>query len=111
MNFRYTTLLLSIVFQQKLISNIDNGSVEHKNSNIIQYLNEISTEQEEKTQILEHILDKSHGTYIDLGTGGDSISHILNNIPADLPIKLIGSDIDESILNAIPKRHPEICHL
>lgn len=86
----------------------DNASVEHKSGNINQYLNEISSEQEEKTQILEHILDKSYGTYLDLGTGGDSISYLLKNIPSDLPVTLIGSDIDATILNAIKRRHSDI---
>lgn len=86
----------------------DNGSVEHKNADINSYLNEISEEQEEKTQILEHILENSKGTYVDLGTGGDSIAHILNSIPNNLPIKIIGSDIDPAILQSIPNRHPEI---
>ena len=89
-------------------SDHDNGSVEHKSANIDQYLNEISSEQEEKTQILEHILNNSAGTYIDLGTGGDSISYLINNIPDHLPVTLIGSDIDSTILNAIPQRHQAI---
>ncbi len=104
-------LLFSILFclSAYVYSNPeDNGSVEHKNTNINGYLNEISEGQEEKTQILEHILKQSKGTYIDLGTGGDSIVHILNSIPNNLPIKIIGSDIDQSILQSIPNRHPEI---
>jgi SAM-dependent methyltransferase len=86
----------------------DNGSVDHKNADISGYLNEISEEQEEKTQILKHILAKNCGTYVDLGTGGDSIAYLLENIPNHVPVTLIGSDIDQSILNSIPQRHPEI---
>jgi len=99
--------LLVICFFIKA-DNRNNGSVEHKSANIDQYLNEISAEQEEKTQILEHILDKSSGTYLDLGTGGDSISYLLKNIPTNLPVTLIGSDIDAAILNSIPNRHSDI---
>jgi SAM-dependent methyltransferase len=104
-------LFFSIVFclfARMSADSRDNGSVDHKNADIHGYLNEISEEQEEKTQILEHILEKEYGTYIDLGTGGDSIAYILNSIPDNLPIKIIGSDIDQSILQSIPNRHPEI---
>lgn len=41
-----------------ILSNTFNGSVDHKNTNIDGYLNEISEEQEEKTQLLEHIIEK-----------------------------------------------------
>lgn len=100
--------LFIILFFEILGLNQNNGSVEHKENNINSYLNEISEEQEEKTQIIKYILDKKQGTYIDLGTGGDSISYIIDRVQRELPITLIASDIDQKILDNISKRHPEI---
>lgn len=96
-------LIFSLLFSKYNICFLD-----HKNENISQYLNEISAEQEEKTQILEHILKKESGCYLDLGTGGDSLSYLLKRIPSKFPVTLIGADLDESILNSIPRRHPEL---
>lgn len=45
---------------------------------------------------------------MDLGTGGDSIAYMLNKIPDELPETLIGTDLDQTILKAIPQRHPEV---
>lgn len=108
MTKKFRLKLLVLFFCTPLIAYKENGSVEHKNGNISGYLNEISGELIEKTQILEHILDVKEGVYVDLGTGGDSIAHLLENIPDDLPVTIIGSDIDPSILEAIPQRHPEV---
>ena len=82
--------------------------MEHKNEHLSTYLNDISTELEEKTQILEHILTRNAGQYMDLGTGGDALNYLLKNIPGHYPITIIGSDIDNGILEAIPNRHPSI---
>ncbi len=88
----------------------DNASLDHKNAHLGNYLNEISAELEEKTQILEHILQKGFGTYIDIGTGGDSLHYVLKSIPHNAPVTIIGSDIDPAILKSIPERNPEIQH-
>lgn len=101
-------LLLLIGNASTHIAQPDNGSVEHKNDNVLEYLNEIGQEQEEKTQILKHIFENKFGSYLDLGTGGDSVAHIINKIPENQPITLMASDIDQSILDAIPLRHPEV---
>jgi SAM-dependent methyltransferase len=86
----------------------DNASVDHKQANLNGYLREIGEEQEEKTQLLEHIIKKGNGTYLDLGTGGDSVAYIIKRISKKLPVTFIASDIDQEILDSIPVTHPSL---
>lgn len=101
-------LSVSLVFCTSVYMVADNASLDHKNTYLSSYLNEISAEMEEKTQILDHILNRKTGSYLDIGTGGDALHFLLKNIPTNLPITIIGSDIDANILQAIPERNPSI---
>ncbi len=83
-------------------------SVEHKHEHISQYLQDICYNQSEKTQIIPYINQNPNGCYMDIGTGGDALAIILKNISPQAQTTLIASDLDQSVLDAIPQRHPEI---
>jgi SAM-dependent methyltransferase len=87
---------------------LNDSTVTHKNNNLHDYLNQISKEQEEKTRILSHIINNPHGTFLDIGTGGDSVATIVASLPKGSTATIIAADIDADILQAIPERHPEL---
>jgi SAM-dependent methyltransferase len=82
--------------------------LDHKNLQLDLYLDLIRYNAQEKIGILPYILKKPNGIYLEIGTGGDPIAQMLSQIPSDAQTLLIASDIDESILNALPLRHPEL---
>lgn len=82
--------------------------VAHKSPNLERYLEAISGNMSEKTEILEHINRRKGGTYLEVGTGGDSISAILRSLPDGVHIHLIGIDADPEVLNELLRRHPYI---
>jgi hypothetical protein len=62
----------------------------------------------EKTQLIEHIINKPNGTFIDIGTGGDSIAVMASQIPLGFRPTLIAADIDPLVIQSILKRRPEM---
>jgi SAM-dependent methyltransferase len=84
------------------------ADISHKSDNIGRYLNEIALYQEEKTQIVKHVLNKGSGRYLDIGSGGDSVARMIESIPNDVPVTIIASDLDDKILKEIPKRHKNL---
>ena len=91
-----------------IIPSIFFASVEHKDEFIDTYLNNISGNLDEKTEIITHICQNPNGTYIDIGTGGDAVYNIIKKIPKNFETCLIASDIDPVVLESIKKRRPEI---
>lgn len=94
------------------ISNIycknEYNSVEHKNSQLNLYLDLIRYNCNEKIGILPYILEKSKGTYLEIGTGGDPVAKMLDKIPSTSDISIIASDIDEDVLKSLPIRNPKL---
>ena len=84
------------------------GSVEHKDEFIHFYLSNISSNLEEKTELIEHMLEKSSGTFLDIGTGGDASAFILQSLPKELSPTLIAADIDPLVIHSIQERRPDI---
>lgn len=83
-------------------------SLNHKNTQLNLYLDLIRYNTQEKIGILPYILQKPDGVYLEIGTGGDPIVQMLDEIPPDAQTILIASDIEESILNMLPVRHPQL---
>lgn len=84
------------------------NAVEHKNLELDLYLDLIRYNACEKTGILPYILKNQGGTYLEIGTGGDPIVNMLSLIPKNLQLKIIASDIESKILEALPARHPQL---
>lgn len=84
------------------------ANVTHKHELIPEYLQDISYNQDEKTLLIPYIIQNPDGCYMDIGTGGDTLAIVLQNISHEHRTTLIASDLDQSVLDAIPMRHPEI---
>ncbi len=97
----YLIILALIPFNQL------HGTIQ-KNSQLNFYLDIISYNIQEKIGILPYILNDPSGTYLEIGTGGDPIATMLSQIPATSNTTLIASDIEQTILDALPNRHPEL---
>jgi SAM-dependent methyltransferase len=100
-----TLALIVLLFSQLIVAT---QYVAHKDDQLEVYLNMIAANLDEKTEIVEHIRKKPEGTYIDIGTGGDGIAAIIKKIDTTAKTVLIAGDINPSILENIPRRHPEI---
>ncbi len=97
-------LLLSICLSMTLLQ----ANVEHKEEYIDVYLSNISKSMDEKTELLEHIKRNPDGRFIDIGTGGDSIVIMAEQLPKNARPTLIAADIDPLVLASIRKRRPEV---
>lgn len=81
-------------------------SLDHKNDNLPAYLNYIQHNVNEKIGILPYILQNPYGRYLEIGTGGDAIAELMQQLPKSAQNLIIASDIEEDILTALPERHP-----
>ena len=109
MKFFYSLLLLIInFFNYQLHCNNQNNSVSHKNSQLDLYLDFIRYNCDEKIGILPYILEKKTGIYLEIGTGGNPVWEMLNQIPDKYNVSIIASDIDNDILKSLPKRNPDL---
>lgn len=107
--FGYLLFALSLLDINTYCKNKDEAnSVEHKNSQLNLYLDLIRYNCQEKIGILPYILGNSKGVYLEIGTGGDPIAKMLEEIPAKDDVTIIASDIDQDILNSLPVRHPKL---
>lgn len=84
------------------------STVEHKNLHLELYLDLIRYNSQEKIGIFPYILENRQGTYLEIGTGGDPIVDMLSRLPDTMPVTIIASDIEQAVLDAIPRRHPEL---
>ncbi len=78
----------------------------HKNNQLDVYLEGIRFNSSEKTELSEYI--KPTGTYLEIGSGGDPIKYLLDQIPKGYSPTIIVSDIDQDILDILPERHPSL---
>lgn len=100
--------IIVICFLSINAADIEINTVEHKNLQLDLYLDFIRYNSQEKIGILPYILRKNDGVYLEIGTGGDPIAEMFKNIPTNSRPTIIASDIDEDILNSLPRRHPEL---
>jgi len=84
------------------------SNVDHKSEYIDTYLLHVSNHMQEKTEILQYIHMNPQGTYIDIGTGGDAVAILAENIAAHTRPTLIAADIDPLVIEYIKKRRPDI---
>jgi hypothetical protein len=86
------------------------ASVDHKNTQLNSYLNQIRDNQEEKAGIIDIIKQQKSGAFLDIGSGRDTISYILNNLPIEelSNVNLIAADLEGQTLAEIAKRYPEL---
>ena len=82
--------------------------IEHKNIELDLYLDLIRYNCQEKIGILPYILKNRKGIYLEIGTGGDAIATMLDQIPSTADVLVIASDIDSNILNSLTLRHPSL---
>lgn len=86
----------------------DLNVVNHKNTQLGLYLDEIRYNTHEKIGILPYILKNLKGKYLEIGTGGDPIAELLHKVPSDADITVIASDVDKQVLDSLLLRHPEL---
>lgn len=86
------------------------ASVEHKTTGLESYHNQISENQEEKAGITEIIKQHKSGTFLDIGSGRDTISYIINSLQGQeiKDVNLIAADLESKALTEIARHHPEL---
>jgi hypothetical protein len=86
------------------------ASVDHKNVKLHSYLDQISENLDEKTGIINIIKKNKTGSYLDIGSGRDAISHMVKRLSGEnlKHIKLIAADLEGKTLTAIAKHYPEL---
>lgn len=86
------------------------ASVDHKTSGLDSYHNQISENQEEKAGITDIIKQHKSGTFLDIGSGRDTISYIINNLREEdiRDVNLIAADLESGALTEIAKHHPKL---
>lgn len=85
------------------------ASVDHKTSGLDLYHNQISENQEEKAGITNIIKQHKSGTFLDIGSGRDTITYIINNLQGEdiQDVNLIAADLESGALTEIAKHHPK----
>lgn len=108
-SFPYKLYFFLLLIFYNPINPIDQkNTVEHKNFELNLYLDKIKYNIEEKIGLLEYILKNPHGTYLEIGTGGDPIMSIFKQLPPTAQTSIIAADIDSTVLDSLPNRHPEL---
>lgn len=77
--------------------------IDHKSINVSAYMDQISKNQDEKSQIIEYI--HSGGVYLDIGSGADTIAHVINNTN-NIKYKIILGDLEKEVLVDSLRKHP-----
>lgn len=105
----FTKLALILIISNKLLSE-DNviNTVDHKNTNLVKYLDLIKYNIKEKTEILPYILEEEDGVFLEIGMGGDPIINLFSQIPSNKNATIIASDVDNRILELLLERHPQL---
>ena len=75
-------VIRTIVLTTSIFNNIDSyGSVDHKTPELYSYLQQISGNQSEKSDnFVDIIKNNRKGTYLDIGSGRDTIPNIIQHI-------------------------------
>lgn len=84
------------------------AAVDHKTPGLDLYLNQIGDNQDEKTGIINKIIQKTKsGSFIDIGSGRESVSYLLSHLPSDqlTNVNLIAADLEGETLKDIAQRH------
>ena len=80
----------------------------HKDSQVTTYLEKLSYNQEEKTLLLGYMKENKQGNYLEVGTGGDSLFYMLQNLCDTDEIKIFGCDVSQSVLAEVISRNENI---
>jgi ubiquinone/menaquinone biosynthesis C-methylase UbiE len=104
-------LLFQILIGFYIFPNSSFSCIDHKNMRLDSYLDQISENQEEKSGIINIIKNNKSGSYLDIGSGRDTISYIINSLSNEKlsGVKLIAADLESKTLGEIAKHHPELC--
>ncbi len=106
--------IVKIIIVTLLILNTAYASVDHKSSELNTYLKQISGNQLEKSDNFINIIkNNKQGTYLDIGSGRDTIPHIIDNISHNNigNVKLIAADLEYKTLAEIAKMYPTLLDL
>lgn len=114
-NSNLSKILRTAVLTTSIFANIGSyASVDHKNSELDSYLKQISGNQLEKSDsFIDIIKQNKKGTYLDIGSGRDTIPSIIENITNSNieNVKLIAGDLEGKTLAEIAKMYPMLLDL
>ncbi len=99
-----------IIFSTFIYPRSSLGSIDHKNLKLASYLDQISENLEEKAGIIDIIKTHKSGSYLDIGSGRDTISYIISSLAGEdvSQVNLIAADLESKTLAEIAKHHPEL---
>lgn len=108
-------VIRTIVLTTSIFNNIDSyGSVDHKTPELYSYLQQISGNQSEKSDnFVDIIKNNRQGTYLDIGSGRDTIPNIIQHISHGNieNVRLIAGDLEGKTLAEIAKMYPQLLDL
>lgn len=90
------------------------ASVDHKNHELDHYLAQISGNQDEKSDVIVDIIKQyKHGTFLDIGSGRDTLPQIIEQLPNDQieDVKIIAADLEGKTLTEIAEKYPSLLDL
>ena len=92
------------------VENVANHGIDlaHKNQELSRYLDSISHNLREKTQLVEYVERYPNGTFVEIGTGGDPLKELLSALPINLNPTIIACDINPDVLESLIARNPEL---
>ncbi len=96
---RVITIVATLGVWQKIIPT----AIDHKALDITGYMQQISGNQGEKSQLIEYI--HNNGTYLDIGSGSDTIASIINKTQ-QVDYKIILGDLEKQVLIDALDKHP-----
>lgn len=102
----YLLILLNNIWYE---ANSTLAAMEHKNSQLTYYPDQIIEHQEE-AGIVDIIKQHTSGAFLDIGSGIDTISYIINNLPMQelANVNLIANDLEGKTLLEIAKRYSDL---
>lgn len=80
----------------------------YKDSQVTTYLEKLSYNQEEKTLLLGYMKGNKKGNYLEVGTGGDYLFYMLQNLCDTDEITIFGCDVSQSVLTEVISRNENI---
>lgn len=110
MNFKKYLFACSVTVGTFLYPNTGFSFIDHKNLKLASYLDQISENLDEKAGIIDIIKTHQSGSYLDIGSGRDTISYIINSLSGEnlSEVKLIAADLEDKTLAEIAKHHPAL---
>lgn len=106
-NLKKYLFACSITVGTFLYPNIGFSFIDHKNLKLASYLDQISENLDEKAGIIDIIKTHKSGSYLDIGSGRDTISYIINSLSNEnlSDVNLIAADLESKTLAEIAKNH------